>query len=369
MTEPRNEPHLTQNDIFTALTSIIARIDQIDAACGESFPLYSPGLEDCWIVSRGGSWMGGFWSGCWWLRARVTGSEADKHKASEICLRLASKTTSATLYRSMIFWYGAALGDLWFRDGNARQLATQSVAALAAAFDPDMHCVPLGTDLGGGDNGHRLITIDPLAPTIALLGRAEYGGKDALARQQLETTLEACRTDAGAYHAQAVYKHGRFRPTDQAGLWSRGQAWAMLGLCKAASLWGDPFLDYARAACDYWLKSRPEPFPPSRLDGPSNAFDPSASLIAALAMLSLTKLVPEENRWFDAARHRIAAIVHSRHFTGLRDGESGVASGIFSGACYRTRPDRELLVESVWSSFFLMAALCILAGIIEPTDC
>ena len=48
----------------------------------------------------------------------------------------------------MIFWYGAALEDIWFNDVNAHELAEEAVAALAASYDQQMHCIPLGTDLG-----------------------------------------------------------------------------------------------------------------------------------------------------------------------------------------------------------------------------
>lgn len=49
-----------------AIEAILARVEQIHGLCGEGFPLYNDGA---WKVSAGGSWLGGFWAGWWWLRA------------------------------------------------------------------------------------------------------------------------------------------------------------------------------------------------------------------------------------------------------------------------------------------------------------
>jgi len=366
MTNPYDGPLFSRDEIVAALSLMMERMDHIDAACAGGFPLYSPGAENRWVASSGGSWSGGFWCACWWLRARVTGALSDRRKASETCLRLAPRITSASLYRCMIFWYGAALGDLWFHDCDAGQLATRSASALAAAYDPNLRCIPLGTDFGGGEDGDRRIAVDPLAASIGL---ASFGGKDALARQHAETTIAACGTLSGAYHAQAVHEGGQFLPMGRPGSWSRGQAWAMLGLVKAAARWGEPFIGFAREASAYWLKTRPGPFPPDRLENPSGPCDPSASVIASLAMLTVAELVSDGALWSHHARRHIAAIIRSRYFAGSSSERNGVSAGAFAGAYYRTTPEKQELIESPWSSALLMMALAILAGALEPSDC
>ena len=82
---------LSREEVLKALEALIHRMDTIEAQCKDGFPLYSPGTAGQWVVSPGGSWVGGFWSGWWWLRARITGSISDKRKASDICGRLSSK--------------------------------------------------------------------------------------------------------------------------------------------------------------------------------------------------------------------------------------------------------------------------------------
>lgn len=370
------EEHLlSREEIMHALELMVHRMEVIDSGCANAFPLYSLGTTDRWVVSSGGSWVGGFWSGCWWLRSRITGSTSDQCKASEICQRLSGKTSGDSINRSLIFWYGAALGDFWFGNATARKLVEESIVAIAASYDPEMNCIPLGTAMGGGKEGSEFITIDTLASLIQLLSYSEHGVYHDISRCHADTLLAACGHGDGAFHTSAHFSHGHFRPTGHAGVWSRGQAWAMLGLCRAAAQWGEPYLTHAHSACEYWRRSRPEPLPPDRLNHPSALCDPSSSVIASLAMLSLSDLMPGDNRWRAYAHRQITTVVLSQYFTGFQgssrhqDNKDGAASGIFWGCCYKTSQGKDELVESAWGSFFLMAALCVLVDAVESHHC
>ncbi|UJP05133.1 MAG: glucuronyl hydrolase [Nitrosomonas sp.] len=366
---------VSPKEMIDAIESMFRRMEAIDALCSNGFPLFSPGNSNTWTVSQGGSWFGGFWGACWWLRAKITDSARDQHKASTICRQLAAKTTIDSGYRSMIFWYGAALGEVWFRDAHARSLVQESMIAITQSFNPKLNCFPLGTALGGGDSGNRTVTVDSLAALIQLFGSSRQKLHHAMTRRHVETLLAACSSTNGAFHAAARFNGRGFEPTGQAGQWSRGQAWTMLGLSRAAAYWGEPFVTHARAACEYWLISRPEPLPPNRIDEASPYCDPSASVIASLAMLALAGLVPDGGYWRSAAHRQISAVLRSRYFTGYQAGmvqsdrRAGTVPGIFWGCCYHTRPDKEELVEATWGCFFLMAALCVLTGSTEPGHC
>ncbi len=364
-----DEKLLSHEEILHALELMIYRMDAIAADCTNGFPLYSPGSTDQWLVSPGGSWVGGFWAGCWWLRAKVTESGSDRHKASAICQRLDNKISADSINRSMIFWYGAALGDIWFSDEHARKLVKEAVAALAASYDPEIRCIPVGTDMGGGKEGNRHITIDTFAPLIQLFSRSESSQHEYISRWHADTLLAACRTDKDAFHTAACYEQGNFRPTDQAGEWSRGQAWALLGLSRAAAQWGEPYLSYARSACEYWRDSRSELLPPNRLCHPSGLCDPSASVIASLATLSLADLIADGEQWRTYAHQQITAIIRSQYFSGFQENGDKAAQGIFWGGCYKTNQGKDELVESAWGSFFLMSTLSILVDAIKPGDC
>jgi unsaturated chondroitin disaccharide hydrolase len=370
---------LSREEMMNALGLLVHRMDAIDANCANGFPLYSPGTTEQWIASPGGSWVGGFWSAWWWLRARLTGSASDQRKASGICQRLSQKISVDSINRSLIFWYGASLGDLWFGDANARKLAAEATVAIGPSYDPEMNCIPLGTGMGGGKEGNQRVGIDTLASLIQLFHSSEHSVYHDISRCHADTVLNACRTGNGALHTNAYFTKGILRPADQAGDWSRGQAWGMLGLSRAAARWGESYLTHAYGACEYWKRSRPEAIPPNRLSQPSGPCDPSSSIIASLAMLCLADLMPDGNQWRIEAQRQITGIIRSPYFTGFQENgdsegnkngaENGTASGIFWGCCYETRQGTIELVESAWGGFFLMAALCILVDIIEPSHC
>lgn len=370
-----DEQLLSQEEMTNALALMIHRMEAIDSRCADGFPLYSPGTADQWVISPGGSWVGGFWSGWWWLRSRITGSALDLRKASDICQRLSSKISADTINRSLIFWHGASLGDVWFGNSAARELTKESIAAIAGSYDPEINCIPLGTGMGGGKEGNQRITIDTLAALIQLLNRSEHSVYHQISRCHADTLLTACRSDGGAFHPGASFRHGSFRAADHAGRWSRGQAWAMLGLSRAAAQWGEPYLTHTHSACEYWRRSRPESLPPDRLNHPSGLCDPSSAVIASLAMLSLADLMPDGEQWRAHAHQQVTTIIRSRYFTGLhgnshhQKNEDRVASGIFWGCCYKTSQGKNELVESAWGSYFLMAALCVLVDVIQPGHC
>ncbi len=333
--------------LMNALQNLLNRLDEIDSQCATGFPLYSIGDSNEWLVSQSGSWMGGFWAGCWWLRAHLTQSNIDYTKAVALCEKLRDKIQLDSSYRSLIFWYGAALGDVWFQNDTARHIAIEAANALATSYDSQLHCVPLGTALGAGEAGQYIITVDGLASLIDLLTHSGDTEHAAIARQHANTLIDVCLTKTGACHAEARDINGYFQATDTAGDWSRGQAWAMLGITRAAQQWGEPYLSMAQSACDYWLRSRPQSLPLNRLSDPAGLKDPSATVIAALAMLSLAEQVTEGEQWRDAAVQQLTALVQSEY----------VNNSIFSGCCYKIKAQQIALVESSWGLFLLLSAL------------
>jgi len=165
----RPQAPLHAGEVQGAIDQLLARLALIHAACGEAFPLYCRGLEQPWKVSAGGSWLGGFWAGLWWLRAFCSGADHDRQQAEQISQRLADKLDSDSHHRSLIFWYGAGLGARLLGSEPGTELARQARQRLALAFDPLLGAIPLGRDMGGGEQGDQCLSIDPLAATLRLL--------------------------------------------------------------------------------------------------------------------------------------------------------------------------------------------------------
>jgi unsaturated chondroitin disaccharide hydrolase len=364
-----------------ALSAMLKRMPAIHAQCAGAFPLYSLACDDRWQVSKGGAWVGGFWVASWWLRSQLMRSASDQQQAARLRQALADKVHSATLNRSMLFWYGAGLtaGEGTHLDQQASQLAKDAAAALVTSFDTRLQCFPLGVEMGGGSGGNERISVDTLAPLLRLLHFAQPSHYRRLAQQHLATLMDCFLTSNGAIHSEAHLVDGKFTPSGQAGNWSRGQAWAMLGLASAASIWHgqadtpQDYLGMARLSCEYWRKTRGEEslqgdgMPRDQLidqlsDQIGDLYDPSAAVIAALAMITLIPLLSnaeERADYLHCAQTHILRVLRSRYFVLRDDG-----SALFWGACYQTRPAQREMVESVWSNFLLQQALCLLTGAI-----
>lgn len=347
---------LNRDEISKAIELLFQRMETLDKHCENGFPVFSPKDSDQWLISKGGSWVGGFWAAEWWLKAQITQAENDRNKAAAISQRLQGRLNDDSINRSMVFHYGAALGAQWFDDNEAKNLVSKSIETIIASYNAEIKAIPLGTAMGGGKEGNQIINIDSLAAVIQLLSRSEQDEHQIILKNHVDTLLSTLGNDNGAFHAHAHFKGGSFETLGEAGDWSRGQAWAMLGLVRAAERWGEPYLSLAIKACEYWLRSRPNAFPANKLTKPEALCDVSATVIASLAMLSLAELAPHGESWRNDAHQQISAIIHSAYFND--------ETGIFWGCCYKTRTEEEL-VESTWGSFLLMSALCLFSDDIK----
>ncbi|MCK9798083.1 glucuronyl hydrolase [Pseudomonas sp. MAFF 302030] len=266
-----------------------------------------------------------------------------------------------TQNRSLIYWYGAALGDRCFGDAYAKSLAEQAALRLAESWRDSHRCLPLGCAMGGGESGSTQISIDPLASTVQLLTRYANEQARQRLRHHLHTVARTLGDGRGAYAAHADLPAG----TDarrEVGNWSRGQAWAMLGLARAATHLAGPYVPLAEQAADYWLASRPESLALNRLDQPDGEYDPCATVIAALAMQTLAPVSSRQSQWRVRAAQLLTSVVRSPYFS--REGKD---AGSFVGLCYGTAKGVEERVESPCSSFFLLAALLIMAERLDPS--
>lgn len=359
---------LSQVEIEHALTLLFNRMDTIKADCGEKFPLFSPDTQDNWLLSKRGSWAGGFWGGWWWLRAKVTGDSTAKAYAENICHKLAPQLATSSINRSLIFWYGCGLGAQWFGDSVAKKLCEKASNVLASSYCHALGIVPLGVEMGGGPQGDERCTIDSLASCSLLLTKFGSNHNKKIAKQHAETLLTLCCSKHGTYHSAINLVNGTLQPQGVAGTWSRGQAWAMLALSQAAIYWGEPYLSHAHAAANYWKHTRPLPNAPSNLNKPNGPADPSATLIASIAILQLGNRLPDESNWRIYVHQQVRHILSNTYFTGFTNNEKQKASGIFWGNCYNIANNKQALVECVWGSFFLTAVLSVLGNKISADE-
>ncbi len=285
------EGALPREECCNALEALLARVGGLGQRFPKGVPLYALGRSDEWAVSEGGSWVGGFWGGLWWLRALIGHAPADRERAAELCRHLRNKLDVDSVNRSLIFWYGAAGGAYGFHDEEACALLQEAAIRLTATYSHELRAIPLGAAMGGGAKGRSCIGVDSLASLVALLAHASTDA-EGRARQHTDTLIAVCATECGAFYPEASRGERGWQVHGEAGAWPRGQAWAMLGLAQAAVLWGEPYVTVALDACRYWLRRWPDGRPPHPAG--SNLHDLSATAIAVVAMQTLAH---PDSRW------------------------------------------------------------------------
>ncbi|ENO90240.1 hypothetical protein [Thauera linaloolentis] len=334
-----------------SIDALFGSLDGIAEQCGDRFPLFRPAAAAEWTSSRRGSWLGGFWAGLWWLRAARYGRTHDLETARIWSTRLASSLPEPSINRSFVFWYGAAVGYHVCGNDAARRLAVQAAHAIAGDFDPSLAACTVGPGMGAGEPGARLVNVDALAPTLALLH--DYGGTEGLtkAHLHLQTCLRYLATEHGAWRANAILEANGIILADEAGAWPRGQAWAMLGMAEAVRLYGLCYRDAALQACIHWMQHWGE----GAEDGTSSraSHDPSAQAIAAVAMLKLYRLLPDQPWLLQQSRSQISSLLLA---------DDIAETGRFVGHLYHAGSGGEEKVESSCATFFLLEALLDLRG-------
>jgi unsaturated chondroitin disaccharide hydrolase len=356
---------LTHEDMTNAqqlIDGLFARMDQVFLQAKGRYPLYFDGPEiERGIWSKGGSWVGGYWVGLWWLRAKYFDCLDDQQRARAIGVGLRGKLEEDSLNRSMIFWYGAGLSSLWFEDKDTQLLLETAAEKLVADKPNASSFFPIGTAMGGGVSGSHSVTVDTLSSLVQLLRQT---GHCELAQQHLNVMIKHCVTTNGIYPALKVID-GHIQGEGVAGDWSRGQAWFMLGLAQAARYWPELYRESAQEIAEYWLVSRGPSIPLNRLSEPMGLKDPSAALIASLAMFNLAGIGSNEERevWRERASQLLKNLLASPYI------EIAPSTARFSGCCYRLIAGPEALVESPWGTFLLIQALCLLTERLSIDEC
>ncbi|MFE2957232.1 hypothetical protein [Nocardia tengchongensis] len=330
-----------------ALELMLERVAVTEAAVRDRFPLYAAPETGEWTTTVRGSWVAGFWVGTLWLRARWTRDARHRAVAEDWTRRLAAAAAADTVTRGLTLWYGAAAGHRLGVSDSAPQLALEGAEQLAATFDPQAGILPWGTAFGA-PAAPVIARVDGLAGTIPLLA---WTGTRAVAERHLATHLRVCSGRAEWIPALS-FAHGRWEPcTEPAIGWSRGDAWRLLALADAG-LWLDT--EYSRRAVESMTEW---PWPPTAVPaavrGESWVIDTSAASIMAVALCKLGR--------FDQACE-LAEVLVGEHLS------AGSAPGRLLNGCYDLSRGVATGHELIWGDFFLMLALAMLSGEVDPAE-
>ncbi|MGH3611896.1 MAG: glucuronyl hydrolase [Pseudonocardia sp.] len=338
-----------------AVSHLVEHVERLHRASGDRFPVARAVGED-WLLSRRGSWSAGCWAASLWLSARVRDDR--RASAARACTEwLARSADEDTSARATIFWLGSAAAPP-LMDVRVWERARDVTARVVGTFDAARGIVPDGAALGRGAAGLHEAMIDAGFAVSRLLHRMDGAvpGAGAVAQRHVETLLSGV-TDGGRAHVTCGGGPPA-GPCGNAGVWARGQAWALLAAVAAG--WdapGDGALDHARALARHFA-ALPVPAPDLLEAVPQGAqpvrpsiVDTGATAIAAYALLGLAEQDPVDGERHRALAENLLAVLVRAHLTDPR-------AGLLHGS-YRLTGLHAQEVESVWGNFFLLAALLV----------
>jgi unsaturated chondroitin disaccharide hydrolase len=323
-----------------------------------------------------------------WLAHTTTGEQRHLDWAERWTDLLRPRARSENIFRSFLFYYGAALGDILVGNSQAREVGLLGARGLATLYNTNARAIPLGSeaeavsdvDVGPGD-----ANVDGVQATALLIWAAKESGDQSLYEIGIQHALrfiEFCVRDDGSViqsvrfdtESGEVIKHYTHKGFTDDSTWARAQAWAMLGYSVSA-IW-EPnrqvFVDTAMRTADWWIDHVPsDEVAFWDFDAPATAAtkrDTSATAIAAAALLKLSALAPsgESRRYYwEAAEATVRTLVED-YLTPIVS-EDGRTPGILTSGCYNHRTGLATQNELIWGDYYLFESLQVLAGNLDPT--
>jgi unsaturated chondroitin disaccharide hydrolase len=311
-----------------------------------------------------------------WLAAHATGDKRYRDWALGGAERLRPRARSDTVFRGFLFYYGALVGAVLAGDARAREIALLGARGWAASYNAKAGCFPLGAEAEeASDIGHGEANIDTVQGAALLVWAAREAGEPTwreMALSHARRHVEFCVRDDGSVGQSASFEPATGRMirrythkgiTDQS-TWARAQAWAIVGYTLMHQWTGErDLLEVATRTADWWLAHIPADrvafwdFDDPAI--PETSRDTSATAIVAASLLKLGVLVPgERGRAYRAAAEATARALVERYLD---------PRGILTHGCYNKRLGLATRHELIWGSYYLLEALAVLTGALEPT--
>jgi unsaturated chondroitin disaccharide hydrolase len=362
-------------DVWSAaLERLLRRAEITGTTVTEGFPHYADPATGKWTLSPAGDWSGGFWIGMCWLAAHVTGAPTYHAWARAWADRLRARVHSDSVFRGFLFYYGAVVGSVLLGDATAREIALAGARGWGASFNAQAGAFPLGAEAEEAANvGHGEANVDTVQGAALLVWAAREAGEPAWAEMAIKHArrhIEFCIREDGSVCQSASFdpvtgrmlrRYTHKGITDQS-TWARAQAWAIVGYTVMYQWTGDrDFLEVATRTADWWLAHAPADrvafwdFDDPAI--PHTNRDTSATAIVAAALLKLGALARDGRRYAEAGAATARALVERY----LDD------RGILSHGCYNKRLKLATEHELIWGSYYLMEAVAVLDGKLEPT--
>lgn len=363
-----------------ALAAMRQRVLKTASSTLPGFPHYADQQTGVWTTTPDAFWTGGYWVGELWLVDAKFPAFRLREEAEAWLNRLAPRVDSQTVFRGFLFLYGAALGADLAGSVRARELAIASARSLAASFDERAGLMPLGV---AAEENHTVsdtdTNIDGLTASPLLLWAADATGDTDLRRIALSharrnahycvredgSVIQSASFDAST---GALIRQFTHKGSSDNSVWTRAQAWAMLGysLCAGMAPEESDLLDLVVRVCDWWLEHAPSDhvaywdFDVPQVEASNR--DTSGTAIAAAALLKAADLVADSHRK-EAYRSRAEAMVGALVQHHLNVGvDEDAPMGLLRDGCFDKRSGMAESNELIWGSYYLLESLCVLCG-------
>lgn len=368
--------------------TISQMLGRVDASLGDlkgRFPHYRNPDDGRWVTTADGFWTGGFWNGMLWLASTYTGDPHYKDCAARQVAALAFQVRKKTVFKSFLYYYGAAIGAILHQEDLSRIVATEAAVDLLGRYNWRAGLFPLGDEAEESNRvGDNVTSIDSLCATLLMPWAANVLNLPAaseLAKSHTLRVLQMCvqedgsviqsaRFDPQSGEAQQRFTHKGYSDSS---VWARAQAWALLGVAAALQYWpnDEQLLEIASRVAAWWIRHIPEDFvafwdfnDPAI---PDIERDTSATAIAATSLLKLAALVSrsrEEEQYRSFAKATVESLVDG-YLTPVNNADRR-PGGMLTQGCFDKRTGLATTHELIWGDYFLFEALGILDGRLDP---
>lgn len=364
-----------------ALSRMKSRISETMQSPLDGFPHYADPTTGRWVTTANGFWTGGFWIGELWLAGHYWNDSAYWRAAEDWLLKLLPRINSKSVFRGFLYYYGAVPGALIANSAYASEIAVRSGQTLAKSFNPIVGLIPLGVE---AEEAHKVgddeSNIDGLIASPLILWAAKATGDENLRKIALahaDRNAEFCVLADGSVIQSASFDSATGRVTRRythkgsspSSIWTRAQAWAMLGysLCAMLAPEEKRLLATADRVSQWWIDNIPADHVAywdfSVAKTPDTKRDTSGTAIAAASLLKLASIHPDRDKakhYAQVAQDTVRVLVQ-RHLTptGALDQRP---PGVLADGCFDPKNGVAVANELIWGDYFLFEALGILSG-------
>jgi|UPI00078523A7 unsaturated chondroitin disaccharide hydrolase len=366
-----------------AIERMLARIDHTLSMNLDGFPNIGDPATGNWKTSPDGFWTGGFWVGMLWLADRYSGDARYRAAADKWLQRLASRVESRTVFRGLLFYPASVLGAELTGNANAREIAIRAGRSLGRQFMNSVGIIPLGNEAEEAHSvGDHDANIDGLIASPLMLWAAKSTNDHGLYKKALShaaksaeffvqadgSVIQSATFDPKTGMVSRRYTHKGISETS---IWTRAQAWAMLGYTLSAKNAPEEkqLTEWARTTAAWWVKTAPADMVAywdfSAPITPEIWRDTSGTAIAASSLLGIASIVQgEESVSFRRHAEKTVQALVQRHLTPVNHADLR-PPGILADGCFDVRHSEALANELIWGDYFLFESLGRLSGRLE----